>query len=794
MRVAVLNRIQWRKPVASAIMVWLLVGFGQGAGSRGTCLAVDAVDVPYEHFAEIEVTLSESLTPARLVTLPQAPGSHVRLLDAGKRATAQLAAHVVGDLIEQGHDVTVLRDFLLSRKETQTVDASFRSDKVIGDSNDTEYAISEWAWVHSDIVLSDAPSGAVVTCVDVHYEIQHPAVEELWVDLCDENQTRRRDLWFMRDRQEPDLCETVTGITAFRGEQANQLWKLRATDVRLGHVGTITSWWIKVYYEGPWDVGTHDDRDHPVVVADRVPFSGTTGGATGEMETRCGYRDALDVWHSYTATQTGPVTIRAHSDVFDTTLAVFDRWGVERACGDDDCEGTDSVVVMPMTTGMEYLIRVAGYDYETGEYSLTVTPHLTVLAAAPDHPDPADGTDVDRTEITLSWGDEPDSLDIAEEQQGAVRFDQTGRREPATIYGRDDRMEEYEVTDSRILAAGRATAVLIHESNLVDRGDGTFQLDAQSFAWWYQWLDPLETGHALCPDEPFQDQPSAGICTGVLVGSDWIATAGHCVECDRASDVAVVFDFVMADALTPTTILRADQVYWIDEVIASQVGCPDWGLVRLDRKVVGRTPLSLRRRGRVPDDQELLVIGHPWGIPRKYDVGAVVRENTEPTFFQANLDTYQGHSGSPVIHLDSMEVEGIVCRGMEEFVEDVASGCDRSLVCPDDGCPSGDGPQWEDVTRATTFGMMVPVYDVYLGTDPTGMVLAASDLVVTRFRPQGLKKDTTYYWQVVARNAYGRTEGPLWSFRTTLSPGYEPSLSQESAESISKTSESPIGD
>ncbi len=790
MRVAYLNRVRWCKGLLSVVAVWLLIGCGPAAGRSGVLVDVDSVGVPLEHFAEVEIALGERLTLAGLARLPQAPGSHVRLLDGGKRVMAQLAAAVVGDLIEQGHDVTVVRDFLLSRKDMQAFDALVRSDQVIGDSNDTDYAISEWAWVHSDIRLSGAPSGATVTCVDVHFEIAHPRVGELWIDVCNESQRRRYDLWFMRDRQEPNLCETVTGIAEFRGEKANQTWRLRATDVRLGQVGTIESWWIKVYYEGPWDVGTHDDRDHPAEVIGGVPFSSTTSGATGETESRCGYRDALDVWHSYTAPQTGPVTIRAHSDVFDTTLAVFDRLGVERACGDDDCEGTDSVVVMPMKAGTEYLIRVAGYDYETGEYSLTVTPHSPVAMLAPDHPNPADGDEVDRTEIVLSWGN---GLDGAEEN-GLVRFDAIHRREPTTIYGADDRVEEYQVTDSRILAAGSATAVLIHRSNLIERSDGTFQMDAQPFAWWYQWLDPLETGNALCADEPFQDQPSAGMCTGVLVGPNLIATAGHCVACDRSLDVAVVFDFVMEDALTPTMILRADQVYWIEEVIDSQVGYPDWGLVRLDRRVVGRTPLSLRRSGRVPDDQELLVIGHPWGLPRKYDTGATVRENSEPTFFQANLDTYRGHSGSPVLNLDSMEVEGIVCRGMEEFVEDVASGCDRSLVCPDDGCPSDDGPQWEDVTRATTFGMMVPVCEVYLGTDPAQMERVASDLVETRCSPQGLKKDTTYYWQVVARNVYGRTEGPVWSFRTALSPGYVSAWSQQRTEPVSMTGERPIGD
>lgn len=808
MRVAILSQVLC-KHILSVAVVAVVILSGERVGADGGQIlpasrraneGISSADgaaqfrsVPYAHFAEIEVTVNESLTVAALARLPQAPGSHIRLVDGGRRATAQLAAASVGDLIEQGHDVTVLRDFLLWHDEGASA-ASSCSQSAVADSNEVNCAISEWEWVHSDISISGAPSKAVVTCVDVHFEIAHPAVEELWVDLCNESRTRRRDLWLMSEREGETLRETVTGITEFAGEQANQVWRLRATDVRLGHVGTIESWWIKVYYEGPWTVGTHDDRNHPVVVEDGVPYSSTTLGATGQLESSCGYHDVLDVWHSYTATQTGLVSIRVESDDFDTTLAVFDPFGVERACGDDDCEGTNSVVVMPMVAGTEYLIRVAGYEYEAGDYSLTVTPRASALAAKPDRPEPADGADVDRMEIVLSWDDGSDVLSAVEEEPIAIRFNQTHARPPSTIYGADDRMEEYEMTDPRILAAGSATAVLIQRSGLIDRGDGTFQLDAESFAWWYRWIDPLDTGHALCPDEPFRDQPSAGMCTAVLVASDLIATAGHCVACDRASDVAVVFDFVMEDALTPTRILRADQVYWIDEVIDYQVGYPDWGLVRLDRKVAHRVPLPLRRAGQVPDEQRLLVIGHPWGIPRKYDAGAVVRQNTEPTFFQANLDTYQGHSGAPVINLDSMEVEGILCRGMEEFVEDVAAGCDRSLVCPDTGCPSGGGVEWEDVTRATTFSRMVRVYDVYLGTDPGQMDLVASDLVVGCYRPQGLRKDAIYYWQVVARNGYGRAEGPVWSFRTALSPGYRPVSSSDWTKPVSKTGEDPIGD
>ncbi len=776
---------------------------GSAAERKAWCRRSDTAYMPYAHFAEIEVVLSESLTAAALAHLPKAPGSRVRVVEGGRRATAQLAATVVGDLIEQGHDVTVLRDFMLSQKvdantkandDGATEASSLQLQGGIANSSDADQPISEWEWVYSDISISGAPPKAVVTSVDVHFEIVHPDVEEVWVDLCNERRTRRRDLWLMLDRDGENLSETVTGITDFAGEEANQIWSLRATDVRMGQTGYIDSWWIKIYYEGPWNVGLHDDRNHPVVIEDGVPYSSATLGATGQTESSCGYRDTLDVWHSYTATQTGPVTINVTGDDFDTTLAVFDSHGVEQACGDDDCEGTNSVVVTPMVAGAEYLIRVAGYEYETGHYTLTVTPHAPVPVAKPDHPDPANGTDVDLLEIVLSWDDGLLSAEAIEADSHVGALHEARTRPPTTIYGADDRVEEYEVTDPSILAAGSATAVLIPRSNLVNLGDGTFQIDAESFAWWYRWLNPLDTGNALCDDEPFRDQPSAGMCTAVLVGPDLVATAGHCVECGRASSVAVVFDFVMEDALTPTMTLRADQVYWIDEVIDYHVGYPDWGLVRLDRKAADRTPLPLRRAGRISDDQRLLVIGHPWGIPRKYAAGATVRQNTEPTFFQANLDTYQGNSGSPVINLDSMEVEGILCRGMEEFVEDVASGCDRSAVCPDAGCPSGDAVEWEDVTRAITFSMMIPVYDVYLGTDPAALDLVAADLVVGHYRPRGLRKDTRYYWQVVARNAYGQGEGPVWSFRTALSPGYGSTLSLDRTEHISQMGEHPIGE
>jgi hypothetical protein len=84
--------------------------------------------------------------------------------------------------------------------------------------------------------------------------------------------------------------------------------------------------------------------------------------------------------------------------------------------------------------------------------------------------------------------------------------------------------------------------------------------------------------------------------------------------------------------------------------------------------VAGRRPLAVRSAGRVAKGQPLFVIGHPNGLPTKFADGAQVRGNAHKDFFVANLDTYGGNSGSPVFNAVSLEVEGILVRGENDFV------------------------------------------------------------------------------------------------------------------------------
>ncbi|MHC4527610.1 MAG: trypsin-like serine peptidase, partial [Planctomycetota bacterium] len=374
----------------------------------------------------------------------------------------------------------------------------------------------------------------------------------------------------------------------------------------------------------------------------------------------------------------------------------------------------------------------------------------------PANPSPADGEDCAPTDATLCWNGAS-----AKSGQPAM---------PKLIYGADDRLDCYQVSDPAILGAGDATVAVMSRSNLIDNGNGTFDLAGcqQTLAQYY-----LATrGTDLCSYERFRDQLVTGAwCSGVLVAPDIVATAGHCIEnSSDCANTAFVFGLCMLGPTTPVCTVDASQVYYCTEIIGREqtaAGC-DWALVRLDRPVPDHTPVAVRRSGTVPNGEPLLVIGHPVTLFRKYAGGATVRDNSQACYFEANLDTYGGNSGSPVLSANTMLLEGLLVRGNVDFLYDSINDCDYSNVCPDTGCPG-----WEEVTRATVFSNLLPGYDVYFGIDPGNMSLICQGIVATCCDPGPLQPGTTYHWQVVAKGVgvCGDAYGPVWSFTTRGYPG-----------------------
>jgi hypothetical protein len=490
----------------------------------------------------------------------------------------------------------------------------------------------------------------------------------------------------------------------------------------------------------------NDEYTNAIEITEGIPSFGSTEDATFDGISNCGGSNDRDVWHLFTPTQTSLYIFRLYA-AFDSSIAVYDKSDeTELACNKQTCSSAGSELAIHMIENTSYLIRVAAANGQKGEYVIEAAMDPLLVTNEPDSPYPSNGSTNIPVDTILSWNG---STAQAQNEQSQAKLE--------AVFGGDNRQDEYKINDPSLLAAGDGTVVLVPLSTLTSNSDGSYTLPGQTLA--EQYFNNTE--RVLCPNEPFRDQPAPGLCSGFLVAPDIIVTTGHCVECPcELSNKAVVFGFVMLDANTPKLTIPAQDVYFVRDIIAKQTGYPDWALVQLDRQVVGHTPLPLRRSGKINDYQSLIAVGYPMGLPRKYDLGGSVQDNSPVTYFQADLDTYEGSAGSIVLNWDTMRVEGFVVRGLNDFITDPNTDCDRSSVYP------YDNGSWQEVTRITALSPLICSYDVYLGTDPANLVLVQSASAVTMFDPEILQPMTKYYWQIVAKGPSGEKAGPVWEFTT----------------------------
>lgn len=210
----------------------------------------------------------------------------------------------------------------------------------------------------------------------------------------------------------------------------------------------------------------------------------------------------------------------------------------------------------------------------------------------------------------------------------------------------------------------------------------------------------LKYGLNVCDGEKFLEQPLVASCTAFLVAPDLIVTAGHCVkdkyDCKKQT---WVLDYDSAGDFTGpkgTITFPKDKTYSCKELVSwSENNNLDFALIKLDREVVGRSPLKVRREGKLATNESLMVIGHPLGMPKMLADNILVRDNAPTYFFKTNADTFSGNSGSPVFGMISGMVEGILIRGDEDFEMDIDLGCQRMARCGNKDC------RGESVQRST---------------------------------------------------------------------------------------------
>lgn len=265
--------------------------------------------------------------------------------------------------------------------------------------------------------------------------------------------------------------------------------------------------------------------------------------------------------------------------------------------------------------------------------------------------------------------------------------------EPDVIYGKDNRTELFDNTnDPRMVRFAESTALLTFRKNIESDPNNPTQ----------KILTGKTAGErlGLCERERFQNQPSRGYCSGSLVKDDVLLTAGHCIDEEHlCENMAVVFDFGYKSSSHDPVYVKAADVYFCEQVIKREEDPGslghDFALVKLDRKVQGRSPLEIRKSGSIGVRDNVTVIGHPMAIPTKIATGIVRQVETD--FFDTNLDVFMGNSGSAVFNSKTGLIEGVLVSGEEDFEWIEEEQCSISKHCTDTGCLG------ENITPAKTF-------------------------------------------------------------------------------------------
>lgn len=247
------------------------------------------------------------------------------------------------------------------------------------------------------------------------------------------------------------------------------------------------------------------------------------------------------------------------------------------------------------------------------------------------------------------------------------------------VYGTDNRMDLYQVTNALHKTLAQSTAGMIPVNQMKkSAAPNTFELIN---------FKTLGQAENICQGEAFVDQPVAPICSGFLVGPDLLVTAGHCYKSFATPEqvcksFAWVFDYnKKTPGADPTKNMSLNNIYLCKSIVEAQMSnTVDFSIIRLDRKVVGRAPLKFRDSGKVANSTELVVIGHPTGLPTKVSPNGKITKNTEPTTISTTLDTFHGNSGSAVFDAKSGMVEGILIQGKTDYRPSIASNPDSCMV------------------------------------------------------------------------------------------------------------------
>jgi len=288
----------------------------------------NAIEAYHTEFAEVEIVLSEKFNLEDAYSLPTAPEYEPQILQENpQKLRVQIPSKQLEALIENGVEVDVLRKFILIGSPAAAAGSEADELSALGtctgpyvhfDSGLNVPIPTDGSWGGSGMTIVGAPAGAIVSCVDVGYVIQHDYWSWLTIELSDSDYYFTHTLFDDWYDGSGYIDETRTGITTFNGRDVNQLWVLWAADGTYYGGGYIDYWWIKVYY--------YDSLYCPAAGGGDEYISRVQVGTIDNSSSSDGYADYTGISTEMTIGTTYPIIITNGDPYPDDQCCIWVDW------------------------------------------------------------------------------------------------------------------------------------------------------------------------------------------------------------------------------------------------------------------------------------------------------------------------------------------------------------------------------------------------------------------------------------------------------------------------------------
>jgi len=170
-----------------------------------------------------------------------------------------------------------------------------------------------------------------------------------------------------------------------------------------------------------------------------------------------------------------------------------------------------------------------------------------------------------------------------------------------------------------------------------------------------------------------------GSCSASYIGNGLIITAGHCVIneegntifSDYLKNLRVMFGFELKSKNIPDPwkVDEKHQLYEISRIVeAKNEDNLDYAILELKTTppVEHFSPLRITLP-KIEERDDVYTLGHPSCLPLKLAESGKIQK-IHDIYFEADLDTFQGNSGSPVfVRNANHSVAGILIGGLEDW-------------------------------------------------------------------------------------------------------------------------------